>query len=169
VREARTPCLRQFTKGLEAPSFSLFERIFAIRRISVAKSRKLVEIACTVFRASTFRPRNATSTQRNISLPSTRWRFGWRSKRPSGHPRGTALVLIPVLRADSASRSGRRKINALSFYSLRRTATTLLHEAGVPSTVAQALIGHDSEEVHSDYITLGREALRNAANRFPTL
>jgi integrase len=66
-------------------------------------------------------------------------------------------------------RSGRRKINALSFHSLRRTATTLLHEAGVPSTVAQALIGHDSAEVHSDYITVGREALRNAVKLFPTL
>jgi integrase len=65
--------------------------------------------------------------------------------------------------------SGRRKINALSFHSLRRTATTLLHEAGVPSTVAHALIGHDSEEVHSAYITVGREALRNAVDRFPTL
>jgi integrase len=63
----------------------------------------------------------------------------------------------------------RRKINALSFHCLRRTATTLLHEAGVPSTVAQALIGHDSEEVHSDYIKIGREALRNAVNLFPTL
>jgi hypothetical protein len=39
---------------------------------------------------------------------------------------------------------------ALSFHSLRRTATSLLHEAGVPRTVAQGLIGHDSEEVHSD-------------------
>jgi len=56
-----------------------------------------------------------------------------------------------------------------SLQSLRRTATTLLHEAGVPSTVAQALIGHDSEEVHSDYITVGREALRNAAHKFPAL
>jgi integrase len=65
--------------------------------------------------------------------------------------------------------SGRRRINALSFHSLRRTATTLLHEAGVPSTVAQALIGHDSEEVHSDYITIGREALRAAVNQFPHL
>jgi integrase len=65
--------------------------------------------------------------------------------------------------------SARRKINALSFHSLRRTATTLLHEAGVPSTVAQALIGHDSEEVHSDYITIGREALRDAVSKFPTL
>lgn len=56
-----------------------------------------------------------------------------------------------------------------SFHSLRRTATTLLHEAGVPSTVAQALIGHDSEEVHSDYITVDREALRNAVNSFPVV
>ena len=65
MREARTPCLRQFTKGLEAPSFSLFERIFAIRRISVAKSRKPVEIACTVFRACGFQASkcNLHSTQ----------------------------------------------------------------------------------------------------------
>jgi integrase len=72
-------------------------------------------------------------------------------------------------RSRGIGHSGRRKTNALSFHSLRRTATTLLHEAGVPSTVAQALIGHDSEEVHSDYITVGREALRAAANKFPTL
>jgi hypothetical protein len=39
----------------------------------------------------------------------------------------------------------------------------------VPSSVAQALIGHDSEEVHSDYITVGREALRNAVHKFPAL
>ena len=45
VRKTRTPCLHQFTKGLEAPGFSLFERIFAILRISVAKSRRPVEIA----------------------------------------------------------------------------------------------------------------------------
>jgi integrase len=65
--------------------------------------------------------------------------------------------------------SGRRRINELTFHSLRRTATTLLHEAGVPPTVAQALIGHDSEEIHSGYITVGKEALRNAVNRFPRL
>jgi hypothetical protein len=72
-------------------------------------------------------------------------------------------------RSRGIGHSGRRRINELSFHSLRRTATTLLHEAGVPPTVAQALIGHDSEEVHSDYITVGREALRSAVNLFPTL
>ena len=83
---------------------------------------------------------------------------GLRAKLPSRNHRSRGI-----------GHSGRRRINELSFHSLRRTATTLLHEAGVPSTVAQALIGHDSEEVHSDYITVGREALRNAVNLFPTL
>ena len=72
-------------------------------------------------------------------------------------------------RSRQIGHGGRRKINTLSFHCLRRTATTLLHEAGVPSTVAQALIGHNSEEVHSDYITVGREALRNAVNLFPSI
>jgi integrase len=72
-------------------------------------------------------------------------------------------------RSQGMGHSGRRRINELSFHSLRRTATTLLHEAGVPPTVAQALIGHDSEEVHADYITIGREALRHAVQKFPRL
>jgi integrase len=72
-------------------------------------------------------------------------------------------------RSRGIGHSGRRRVNELSFHSLRRTATTLLHEAGVPPTVAQALIGHDSEEIHSDYITVGREALRRAVNSFPKL
>jgi len=40
---------------------------------------------------------------------------------------------------------------------------------GVPGTVAQALIGDDSAKVHSDYISIGREALRTAVNLFPAL
>src|ERR1700746_274213 len=35
---------------------------------------------------------------------------------------------------------------------LRRTGTILLHEDGVPSAVAEALIGHDSEAMHELYI-----------------
>jgi integrase len=55
---------------------------------------------------------------------------------------------------------GRREVNALSFHSLRRTATTWLHEAGVADAVAQSLIGHSSKAVHDTYISVGREALR---------
>ena len=50
----------------------------------------------------------------------------------------------------------------MSFHGLRKTATTLLHEAGVPSAVAQALIGHDSEAMHELYISVGREAREKA-------
>jgi integrase len=60
-----------------------------------------------------------------------------------------------------------REANQLSFHSLRRTATTLLHEAGIPAAVAQAPIGHDSEAMHELYINVGREALLKAANALP--
>jgi integrase len=65
------------------------------------------------------------------------------------------------------TRSSRRNLNALSFHSLRRTATTLLHEAGIAVAVAQALIGHDSEAIHEHYVNVGREALQKAASVFP--
>jgi integrase len=51
-----------------------------------------------------------------------------------------------------------RGVEPLSFHSLRRTATTILHEAGVPAAVAQALIGHDSEAIHEPYVSVGRVA-----------
>ena len=70
---------------------------------------------------------------------------------------------------DGAGRTGRRVGNALSFHCLRRTATTLLHEAGVPAAVAQAFIGHDSEEIHRVYVNVGRETLEKAAAALPAL
>jgi len=57
--------------------------------------------------------------------------------------------------------------HALSFHALRVTATTLLHEAGIPAAVAQALIGHDSEEIHKVYVKIGEDALRKAADALP--
>ena len=56
-----------------------------------------------------------------------------------------------------------REVSPLSSHSLRRTATTLLHEAGVP----QAVIGHDSAAMHEVYISVGREALQKAAAALP--
>jgi integrase len=67
------------------------------------------------------------------------------------------------------SRSGPRTVHALSFHSLRRTATTLLHEAGVPQAIAQAFIGHDSPAMHEIYVAVGGEALEKAAAAFPDL
>jgi integrase len=64
---------------------------------------------------------------------------------------------------------GERDKHALSFHSLRATATTLLHEAGVPAATAQAFIGHDSEEIHKVYVKIGSEALKNAADQLPDI
>ena len=66
-------------------------------------------------------------------------------------------------------RGSRREVEPLSFHSLRRTATTILHEAGVPAAVAQALIGHDSEAMHELYVSVGREALQKAAAALPEI
>jgi integrase len=66
-------------------------------------------------------------------------------------------------------RGSRRDVEPLSFHSLRRTATTILHEAGVPAAVARALIGHDSEAVHELYVSVGREALQKATKALPEL
>src|SRR5690606_4235798 len=71
-------------------------------------------------------------------------------------------------KSSGKGRNARRETNALSFHSLRRTATTLLHEAKVPAAVAQAFIGHDSEAMHNIYVSVGDEALAEAASKFPT-
>ena len=72
-------------------------------------------------------------------------------------------------RSRGIGRSAQREAAELSFHSLRRTATTLLHEAGVPAAVVQSLIGHDSEQVHQLYVAVGKEALASAAARLPDL
>lgn len=66
-------------------------------------------------------------------------------------------------------RGSRRGVEPLSFHSLRRTATTILHEAGVLAAVAQALIRHDSEAMHELYVSVGREALQKAAAALPEI
>jgi len=66
-------------------------------------------------------------------------------------------------------RSVRRQSTGLSFHSLRHSATSLLHEAGIPAAVAQAFVGHDSEAIHRTYTHIGLSNLRQAANTFPAL
>lgn len=66
-------------------------------------------------------------------------------------------------------RSSKRETNGLSFHSLRRSTATYLHEAGVPQSVAMALIGHDSADIHSIYVNVGEQAMRDAAGKLPAL
>jgi integrase len=71
--------------------------------------------------------------------------------------------------AHKRGRNSARDSNPVSFHSLRRTCTTLLHEAGIPEAVVKAMIGHDSAEVHKLYIAVGEEALAKAAASLPEL
>jgi integrase len=60
-------------------------------------------------------------------------------------------------------RTGKRNRYALSYHSLRHTATTNLYEAGVPAAVVKALIGHKSDDMSAHYTHIGEQALRDAA------
>jgi len=70
---------------------------------------------------------------------------------------------------ETKEQGAQRMVHALSFHCLRHTAVTVLHEAGVPQAVVQQMIGHDSKSVHNGYIGVGREALIDAAQKFPNL
>ena len=97
-----------------------------------------------------------------------------RDARPRSPISSFFCWLLPVyahtLDASQLAKVGTRPgTRPLSFHSLRRTATTFLHEAGIPAAVCQALIGHDSEAIHELYVTVGREALTAAAAALPEL
>ncbi len=79
------------------------------------------------------------------------------------------LRTITTHKTTGKGRSAKRVTNGLSFHSLRRSTATYLHEAGVPQSVAMALIGHDSADIHSIYVNVGEEALRSAAQKLPSL
>ena len=70
---------------------------------------------------------------------------------------------------EGTSTVGRRRGGVPTFHGLRRTAATLLHEAGIPAAVAQTLIGHDDEATHALYVNVGREAMERAAAVMPDL
>lgn len=72
-------------------------------------------------------------------------------------------------RKTKGGRDAAREASVLSYHSLRATAATLMHQAGVPAAVVQALVGHDSEAVHRLYIKIGRGAMQEAADKLPLL
>ena len=110
-----------------------------------------------------------------LSIPGRTESF--RSKKGAGTLSNQfARLLVAAGLRDQKSHKGagigrdsKRRVNQLSFHSLRRTATTLLHEAGIPAAVAQTLIGHDSEQIHELYVSVGSEALRKAVAALPQI
>jgi integrase len=57
----------------------------------------------------------------------------------------------------------------LSFHSLRHTAVSMLKDAGVPDSVVQALVGHESAAMSHRYTHVGKEALAKAARSLPEI
>jgi integrase len=68
---------------------------------------------------------------------------------------------------EKKGRSARRDLNALSFHSLRHTATTLLKAAGVSDAVAMEFIGHDSKSISQNYTHIETATLKEAAAKLP--
>lgn len=63
--------------------------------------------------------------------------------------------------------SGVRKSVAVGFHSMRHTAVSLLREAGAAQSVSQALVGHNSPEVHALYTHTDETAMRRAVGTIP--
>lgn len=66
-------------------------------------------------------------------------------------------------------RSRQRRINEISFHSLRHTATSLLKSAGVTEAVAMDIIGHDSTAISRHYTRIEERAKRKALEKLPKL
>jgi integrase len=62
-----------------------------------------------------------------------------------------------------------RDAKGLSFHCLRHTAVSLLKDAGIPASVVQELVGHDSAQMSEIYTHTGMEALTRAAEAMPNL
>tara|TARA_R110000772_G_scaffold223546_1_gene334083 strand:- start:3085 stop:4242 length:1158 start_codon:yes stop_codon:yes gene_type:complete len=66
-------------------------------------------------------------------------------------------------------RAGQRETSQISFHSLRATAVTLMHEAGVPASMVEQWVGHNSKEVNRRYVKHGSEALAKATSKLPNI
>jgi len=64
-------------------------------------------------------------------------------------------------------RGNRRLQSAITFHSLRYTATSLLKNAGVSDVVARDIIGHESEAVSRNYTVIDEGTKRDALNKLP--
>ncbi len=63
----------------------------------------------------------------------------------------------------------RRKVNELSFHSLRHTAVSLLKKAGVGEAIAMDLVGHDSVAISRHYTHVDFNTKYEAINKLPSL
>ena len=58
-------------------------------------------------------------------------------------------------------------MSAISFHSLRHTATSLLKNAGGSEAIAMDIIGHDSKAISRQYTHIDDAAKRSAFGKMP--
>lgn len=71
--------------------------------------------------------------------------------------------------AKKQGRGSRRVQSAISFHSLRHTATSLLKRAGVSNAVTMDLIGHDSAAISKNYTNIDMPTKRAAMEKMPDI
>lgn len=62
-----------------------------------------------------------------------------------------------------------RRMSDLTFHGLRHTLTSMLKNAGVSSSVAEEIVGHDSSEMNRIYTHIDQSSLTEAMSRLPEL
>ena len=73
------------------------------------------------------------------------------------------LEKLGIVARETAKKEGdRRNAAEKAFHSLRSSAATMLHLAGVPPYLAQAIVGHESEDVHQVYFKPSLETIEKA-------
>jgi integrase len=72
-------------------------------------------------------------------------------------------------KAKAPGRDRKRATSELSFHSLRRTATSMLKNAGISPAIVMDLVGHDSAEISAHYTTISSEAKRSAMDMMPDI
>lgn len=65
--------------------------------------------------------------------------------------------------------AARRKVNELTFHSLRHSAVSMMKNAGISPAVVQDLVGHDSEAVSRVYTKIEDETKRKALETLPVI
>ena len=65
--------------------------------------------------------------------------------------------------------AGIRRFVCAGFHSLRHSAVSLMREAGTAQSISQAIVGHNSPEVHQLYTHADEAAMRRAVNGLPSV
>jgi integrase len=72
-------------------------------------------------------------------------------------------------KAEAKGRAAKRNASALSFHSLRHTATSMMKNAGISPAIVQDIIGHESAEISAHYTHVESDAKRKALDSLPDL